>query len=157
MQNLLLYVYTSLPFVVVALLCVLAIVAAGIGMVRPRWLAYAYMLVFFLKNSTNYGSLATMGSPGIYTRGSGVLLFPVLFWMMFGFWACARVSASLTPENRPTAMWAPSSRNQARNQGRRLHGGLGWRWKLAETRAQAQKPNIIQNSTGNSSTPEPRV
>jgi membrane-bound metal-dependent hydrolase YbcI (DUF457 family) len=37
MQNLLLYVYTSLPFIVVALLCVLAIVAAGVGMVRPRW------------------------------------------------------------------------------------------------------------------------
>jgi len=94
MQNFLIYVYTSLPFIIVALLCVLAVIAAGIGMVRPRWLAYAYMLVFFFKNSTNYGSLATMGSPGIYTRGSGVLLFPVLFWLMFGFWACARVSSS---------------------------------------------------------------
>jgi hypothetical protein len=94
MQNLLLYVYTSLPFIVVALLCVLAVIGAGVGMVRPRWLAYGYMLVFFLMNSTSYGSLSNIGSPGIYTRGSGVLLFPVLFWLMFAFWACARVSAS---------------------------------------------------------------
>jgi hypothetical protein len=47
MQNFLLYIYTSLPFIVVAVLCVLAVVGAGIGMVRPRWLAYGYMLVFF--------------------------------------------------------------------------------------------------------------
>jgi hypothetical protein len=93
MQNLLLYVYTSLPFVVVALLCVLAVVGAGVGMVWPRFLVYGYLLVYFFTNSTSYGSLSTMGAPGIYTRGSGVMLFPLLFWMMFAFWACARVSA----------------------------------------------------------------
>jgi hypothetical protein len=93
MQNFLLYFYTSLPFVVVALLCVLAVVGAGIGMVWPRFLAYGYLAVYFLVNSTSYGSLATMGTAGVYTRGSGVLLFPLLFWMMFAFWCCARVSA----------------------------------------------------------------
>jgi hypothetical protein len=93
MQNFLLYFYTSLPFIVVALLCVLAVIGAGIGMVWPRFLTYGYLLVFFLVNSTSYGSLATMGSPGIYSRGSGVLLFPALFWMMLAFWCCARVSA----------------------------------------------------------------
>lgn len=91
MQNLVLYVYTSLPFIVVAILCVLAVIAAGVGMVRPRYLAYGYMLVFFLKNSTTYGSLASAGSPGIYTRGSGVLLFPLLFWMMFAFWCLSLI------------------------------------------------------------------
>jgi hypothetical protein len=107
MQNFILYVYTSLPFVIVAVLCVLAIAAAGIGMVRPRWLAYAYMLVYFFMNSTSYGSLSTMGSPGIYTRGSGVLLFPLLFWMMLGFWACARVSASFQRQPSPPCNLRP--------------------------------------------------
>jgi hypothetical protein len=93
MQNFLLYFYTSLPFIVVVLLCVLAVIGAGIGMVWPRFLAYAYLAVYFFTNSTSYGSLATMGTAGIYTRGSGVLLFPLLFWMMFAFWCCARVSA----------------------------------------------------------------
>ncbi|MFC5550680.1 O-antigen ligase family protein [Massilia aerilata] len=94
MQNLTLYLYTSLPFIIVALLCVMAVIGAGVGMVRPRWLAYGYMLVFFLMNSTSYGSLSTISSPGIYTRGSGMLLFPLLFWMMLAFWCCARVSAT---------------------------------------------------------------
>jgi hypothetical protein len=94
MQNFLLYFYTSLPFVVVALLAVLAVIGMGVGMVRPRYLAYIYMAVFFFKNSTSYGSLATMGSPGVYSRGSGVLFFPLLLWCMFGAWICARVSAS---------------------------------------------------------------
>jgi hypothetical protein len=93
MQNFLLYFYTSLPFVVVALLCVLAVIGAGIGMVWPRFLAYPYLAVYFLVNSTSYGSLATIGTAGIYTRGSGLLLFPLLFWMMLAFWCCARVSA----------------------------------------------------------------
>jgi hypothetical protein len=101
MQNLLLYIYTSLPFIVVALLCVLAVIGAGVGMVRPRWLAYAYMMVYFFTNSTSYGSLSNMGSPGIYTRGSGVLLFPLLFWMMLAFWACARVSTSFQGHQTP--------------------------------------------------------
>jgi hypothetical protein len=101
MQNLLLYIYTSLPFIVVALLCVLAVIGAGVGMVRPRWLAYVYMMVYFFTNSTSYGSLSNMGSPGIYTRGSGVLLFPLLFWMMLAFWACARVSTSFQGHQTP--------------------------------------------------------
>jgi hypothetical protein len=94
MQNILLYLYTSLPFVVVALLAVLAVAGMGVGMVWPRFLAYVYIAVFFFMNSTSYGSLATVGSPGVYSRGSGVLYFPLLLWCMVGAWCCARVSAS---------------------------------------------------------------
>ncbi|WP_075795303.1 O-antigen ligase family protein [Massilia putida] len=94
MQNFLLYFYTSLPFIVVVLLAVLAVVGMGVGMVWPRFLAYVYIAVFFFRNSTSYGSLATMGTPGVYSRGSGVLFFPLLLWCMFGAWCCARVSAS---------------------------------------------------------------
>jgi len=94
MQNFLLYFYTSLPFVAVALLAVMAVVWMGVGMVWPRFLAYVYIAVFFFRNSTSYGSLATMATPGIYSRGSGVLFFPLLLWCMAGAWCCARVSAS---------------------------------------------------------------
>ena len=92
MQTFLLYFYTSLPFIVIVLLAVLAVIGVGVGMVRPRYLAYIYMAVFFFKNSTSYGSLAA-STPGIYSRGSGVLFFPLLLWCMFGAWICARVSA----------------------------------------------------------------
>jgi len=92
MQNFLLYFYTSLPFIAVVVLAVLAVVGMGVGMVWPRFLAYVYIAVFFFKNSTSYGSLAA-AAPGIYSRGSGVLFFPLLLWCMAGAWVCARVSA----------------------------------------------------------------
>src|SRR3954466_4145669 len=107
MQNFLLYFYTSLPFIVVVLLCVLAVIGAGIGMVWPRFLAYGYLAVYFFTNSTSYGSLATMGTAGVYTRGSGVLLFPLMFWMMFAFWCCARVSAGFQRHAAPPCSLRP--------------------------------------------------
>jgi hypothetical protein len=143
MQNLVLYVYTSLPFIVVALLCVLAVVCAGVGMVRPRYLAYAYMLVFFFKNSTSYGSLATVGSPGIYTRGSGVLLFPLLFWMMFAFWCCARVSASFQRHPTPPCNLRPWFLGWFLLLGAHLAAGLFMDIKLADILAVSGFSNII--------------
>jgi EpsI family protein len=66
MQNLLIYIYTSLPFIVVAVLCVLAVVApASAWCGRAGWPTLPAGVL--LKNSTSYGSLTTMGSPGIYT------------------------------------------------------------------------------------------
>jgi hypothetical protein len=100
MQNVLLYVYTSLPFIVVLLLALLAVTGVGIGIVWPRLLVYAYLAVFFFMNSTSYGSLAA-SSPGIYSRGSGVLFFPLLLWCMFGAWCCARVSAGFSAFRAP--------------------------------------------------------
>jgi hypothetical protein len=143
MQNLVLYVYTSLPFIVVALLCVLAVVGAGVGMVRPRYLAYAYMLVFFFKNSTSYGSLATVGSPGIYTRGSGVLLFPLLFWMMFAFWCCARVSANFQRHPTPPCNLRPWFLGWFLLLGAHVAAGLFMDIKLADILAVSGFSNII--------------
>jgi hypothetical protein len=143
MQNLLLYIYTSLPFVVVALLCVAAVIAAGVGMVRPRWLAYAYMLVYFFKNSTSYGSLSNMGSPGIYTRGSGVLLFPVLFWMMFAFWACARVSTSFQRQPTPPCSLRPWFLGWFLLLGAHVAVGLFMDVKLSEILAVSGFSNIV--------------
>jgi hypothetical protein len=50
MQNVLLYFYTSLPFIAVAALALLSVVGAGVGMVWPRFLVYVYLAVFFFKN-----------------------------------------------------------------------------------------------------------
>ncbi|WP_323143960.1 O-antigen ligase family protein [Massilia phyllosphaerae] len=107
MQNFLLYFYTSLPFVAVALLSMLAIIGIGVGMVRPRYLAYVYLGVFFWANSTSYGSLSLLVSAGIYSRGSGLLFFPLLLWCMLGAWLCARVSASFRGEPAPACNLRP--------------------------------------------------
>src|SRR5438067_11893911 len=94
MDTLLLYFYTSLPWIVVLALALMIVAGAGVGMVWPRFLVYGYMAVFFFKNSTSYGSVAMFETVNIYSRGSGVLYFPLLLWLMLGAWLCARVSAS---------------------------------------------------------------
>jgi hypothetical protein len=107
MQNALLYFYTSLPFLVVGLLSLLAVVGIGVGLVRPRYLAYLYIAVFFCANSTSYGSLSVMASSGIYSRGSGLLFFPLLLWCMLGAWLCARVSAGFARYQAPPCNLRP--------------------------------------------------
>ena len=103
MNDFMQYFYTGLPFAVVALAAVLAVVGIGVGLVAPRLLVYPYLAIFFLFNSTSYGSLEVYSSAGIYTRGSGLLYFSVLLWAMLGVWLCARVSAGFgrgaPPEN----------------------------------------------------------
>lgn len=86
-------VFTTLPFVVVVLLALLAVLAAGLGLVWPRLLVYPYLCAFFWITSTTYGSLAVFVTPGLYSRGSGKLFFPVVLWSMLGAWCCARVAA----------------------------------------------------------------
>lgn len=106
MQNFLLYFYTSLPFIVVGLLALLAVAGVGIGMVWPRLLVYVYLAVFFFTNSTSYGSLDATG-PGIFSRGSGVLFFPLIMWCMFGAWCCARISAGFARYAAPACNLRP--------------------------------------------------
>jgi hypothetical protein len=101
MDILLLTLYTSLPYVVTVVLTVMAVAGIGIGLVWPRFLVVGYLAVFFFSNSTSYGSLATMVSPGVYSRGSGVLFFPLLLWCMFGAWCVARVSAGFQRHQAP--------------------------------------------------------
>jgi hypothetical protein len=101
MQTVLLYFYTSLPFFAVLALAILAVIGIGAGVVWPRILAYGYLTVFLFNNSTSYGSLAMASTPGIYSRGSGVLFFPLLMWCMFGAWCVARASASFQRFSAP--------------------------------------------------------
>jgi O-antigen ligase len=94
MDSLLPYIYTSLPFLFVLLLALLAVLGIGVGMVAPRFLAYPYLAIFFWINSMSYGSLAAFATPGVYSRGSGLLYFALVQWYMLGAWCCARVAAS---------------------------------------------------------------
>ena len=94
METLLIWIYTSLPWIVVLVMSLMTVVGIGVGAVWPRFLVYAYITVYFWMNSTSYGSLAVWATSNIYSRGSGLLLFPILQWAIVGGWLCARVSAS---------------------------------------------------------------
>ncbi len=92
-DTLLQYLFTSLPFIVVVLLVLLAVLGIGLGLVWPRLLVYPYLCIFFWMNSTSYGNLSVFASPGVYSRGSGMLLSPVVLWYVLGAWCCARIAA----------------------------------------------------------------
>jgi hypothetical protein len=100
-------VFTTLPFVVVVLLALLAVLAAGLGLVWPRLLVYPYLCAFFWITSTTYGSLAVFVTPGLYSRGSGKLYFPVVLWAMLGAWCCARVAALFQRGTAPPCSLLP--------------------------------------------------
>lgn len=94
MNEILPYIYYSLPWAFVVLLSVASIAGIGIGLVWPRFLVYPYLAAYFCFNSTSYGSLAVFSSSAIYSRGSGLLLFGLVLWYVLGAWACARVAAT---------------------------------------------------------------
>lgn len=98
MDPILQYVFTALPFIVVLAIAVLSVIGIGVGLVQPRVLAYIYLAIFFLVNSSNYGNLGIMVVANVYSRGSGLLYFPLLVWYLLGAWCCARVAASYSRE-----------------------------------------------------------
>jgi len=93
MNDLLPYIYYSLPWLFVIGLSLAAVLGVGVGLAWPRFLVYPYLLVFFWVNSTSYGNLSVFASRSIYSRGSGLLLFGVVLWYVLGAWCCARVAA----------------------------------------------------------------
>jgi hypothetical protein len=98
MNPILEYLFTALPFVVVLAMGLLSVAGIGVGLVQPRLLAYLYLAIFFLFNSSNYGNLSMMAGANVYSRGSGLLYFPLLLWYLAGAWCCARVAASFARE-----------------------------------------------------------
>ena len=94
MADMLSWLFWSIPFVAVAGIAVLAVLGIAIGLVWPRMLAYAWLTVFFSFNSTSYGSLSVFATGGVYSRGSGLLLFALVLWCVLGAWCCARASAA---------------------------------------------------------------
>jgi O-Antigen ligase len=107
MDTVLIALYTALPFIAVAILAVLAVAGMGVGAVWPRFLVYPYLAVYFWVNSTSYGNNAMYVVISWYTRGSGVLLFPLLLYYVLGAWCCARVSASFQGYHAPPCNLRP--------------------------------------------------
>lgn len=107
MNELLPYLYYSLPWLAVIGLSVAAVLGVGVGLAWPRFLVYPYLLIFFWVNSTSYGNLAVFASRSIYSRGSGLLLFGVVLWYMLGAWCCARVAAGFQRMPAPACNLRP--------------------------------------------------
>ena len=110
MNDILPYIYYSLPWLVVIGLSVAAVLGIGVGLAWPRFLVYPYLLLFFWVNSTSYGNLAVFASRSIYSRGSGMLFFGVVLWYVLGAWLCARIAASFT--DNIANNFAPGPRRQ---------------------------------------------
>lgn len=107
MADLLSWVFFSIPFVAVAVIALLAVAGVGIGLVCPRILSYLYLTIFFFFNSTSYGSLSLFATGGIYSRGSGLLLFALVLWCVLGAWCCARASAAFAGRTAPACNLRP--------------------------------------------------
>lgn len=107
MDDILPYIYYSLPWLVVIGLSIAVVLGVGVGLVWPRLLVYPYLLVFFWMNSTSYGNLAVFASRSIYSRGSGMLLFGVVLWYILGAWLCARVAAGFQRYPAPACNLRP--------------------------------------------------
>jgi hypothetical protein len=107
MNDILLYAYYSLPWLVVIGLSIATVAGVAVGVVWPRWLVYPYLLVFFWVNSTSYGSLAVFSSRSIYSRGSGMLFFGAVLWTMLGAWLCARVATGFRRHSTPACDLRP--------------------------------------------------
>jgi hypothetical protein len=107
MDSYTLYLYYSIPIVVILLLAALSVVGIGVGLVAPRFLVYPYLIIFFWVNSTSYGSLSMTSTSGVYSRGSGLLYFALLTWYLAGAWCCARINASFRGVSAPPCNLRP--------------------------------------------------
>jgi hypothetical protein len=107
MADLISWIYFSIPFAAVAGVAMLAVLGIGIGLVSPRVLAFAYLAIFFAFNSTSYGSLSMFATGGVYSRGSGMLLFALVLWCVLGAWCCARASAAFAGRPAPASNLRP--------------------------------------------------
>ncbi|MGI4719869.1 MAG: O-antigen ligase family protein [Janthinobacterium lividum] len=107
MNEIIPYVYYSLPWVFIIGLSIAAVAGIGIGLVWPRFLVYPYLAVYFCMNSTSYGNMAIFATRSIYSRGSGVLFFGLVLWYVLGAWACARVAATFQRHPAPECNLRP--------------------------------------------------
>lgn len=92
MNTLLLYFFTTLPVLLVIGLSIAAVILAGLSLAYPRILVYPYLTVLFWVTGSSYGRLDAV-APSIYSRGSGVLFFSAILWLMLGAYLWAKLSA----------------------------------------------------------------
>lgn len=107
MDSILPYLFAAIPYLAVVLIALLAVAGMGLGLACPRALAYPYLAVFFWMNSTSYGSLSVFATGGIYSRGSGLLLFALVLWYVLGAWCCARISSAFQERAAPACSLQP--------------------------------------------------
>jgi hypothetical protein len=107
MADILSWVFFPIPFMAVAAIALLAVAGIGVGLVCPRILTYVYLTIFFFFNSTSYGSLSLFATGGVYSRGSGMLLFALVLWCVLGAWCCARASAAFAGQRTPECSLRP--------------------------------------------------
>jgi len=94
MDNILGLAYTVFPFVVIIIIALVVIVLAGLSLARPRMLLYPYLGIIFFVTGNSYGRLEAAAS-SIYSRGSGVLYFSFMLWLLFALMLWAKFSLAL--------------------------------------------------------------
>jgi hypothetical protein len=143
MDSFLQYLYLSLPFAFVAAVAVLSVVGMGIGVVWPRFLVYPYLAIFFWMNSTSYGSTTVFATPGVYSRGSGLLFFPLVLYYVLGAWCCARVAAGFQRADSPPCNLRPWFWCWALLLGGHVAAALVSNVKLSEALAPSGFSNVV--------------
>lgn len=86
-------IFTTIPFLVIALMSLAFVGYAGATLVWPRFLVYPYLGILFWANSSHYGSLEAV-APTLYTRGSNILYFSLLFWLLLAAMLWAKLSVA---------------------------------------------------------------
>lgn len=106
LQYFLIAYYFSLPYLM-ALGLALAVVALGIvGINRPRFLVYPILLVMLTMGSSSFGTVG-FADRSIYSRGSGVLFYPIIFWAVLLGLLWTGVSRSFRSRQRPACNLRP--------------------------------------------------
>ena len=94
MNALLVALFQSFPFVVVIVAAVLFVLYAGVTLGKPRFLVYPYLALLFTITGSTFGLLEAT-SPSIWGRGSGVLYFSLVLWLLLAASVWARLSIAL--------------------------------------------------------------
>lgn len=79
MNELIIAVYYSVPFVLAVALAILLVALAGFGLSKPRFLVYPLLILLLTVSGTSYGALDNTAR-SIYSRGAGVLFFSAFLW-----------------------------------------------------------------------------
>ncbi|WP_077037727.1 O-antigen ligase [Pelomonas sp. KK5] len=92
--------YLSLPFLM-AIGAALGLVAVGVlGINRPKLMVYPFVIALIAIGGTSFGTNDVFASRSIYTRGSGQVFYPIVFWMALAGLAWTKVSQAFNPRPR---------------------------------------------------------
>jgi O-antigen ligase len=89
------WLLASFPLLLVILVVFACILYAIVTLSKPRLLAYPYLAVLLTAPSSSFGRLDE-ATVSIFSRGSGVLYFPLILWLVLGAYLWSRFSAAFT-------------------------------------------------------------